>query len=299
MTDKAHPFQSAGLDEVMAERGTLKASPAAVEARERIVPADLLKERVELPGRRKRRYAPSEEDAWKELPSQPTQQRLAKDWGNGWTIRHRGGGRSTHQAKTLLDIYREHLAPFEAKAADLLLEDMQWASGSQKVICSRTYNGMVPTGGGGDFSTESRRALGHARSRYVLDALSTVDGAFAAVAALIIGIRRESDGHAMSAREFARTVTKYDSKNTAGPVTAGAMKAYCQWLHYLQQQYARGEHRAAQNAEHQRQLAARLKIEARADLEAQYAPQLKELEALRRRAAEMEAAIAALKAQRA
>lgn len=286
MTDKAHPFQTPALDEVLRERpqspATIAASPQAVKVHKKLSRAGKFAEKVSLPWRKKTSAAPPEAQPGPSLNA-PTPERLAKeDPELGIERVSHVGGQVSHRAKSILETYREHFTSAEGSVAQQLCDDAEWAT-RQRTICSRTYSGMPHAGGADPSAIDSKRSLGMARFEFTLKRLTPE--ARAAALTLIVGTRREIDGRGMTVQQFTAMASNYGSKNTAGPFTVGYMKCLLSWIHALHQDFAHWRARGIEDARAQQIQLDRIRTELRSQIHAEisqeFQVELRELERLR------------------
>lgn len=154
-------------------------------------------------------------------PWEPTTERQAKE-PYGFSVEQKPGGIASHQVRTAFDEHAGRFTANEVAIADQLLNDSDDAT-RVNIICSRTYTGMPYTGGGeqaGHISHLQREA--HARFNWVM---RHIDERFRAViAALVLGLRYEATGKALSVEDIGRQASLWKDKATNKGVGVGLLK---------------------------------------------------------------------------
>ncbi len=163
-------------------------------------------------------------------PWEPTPERQSKE-PYGFEVEQKPGGVASHRVRTAFDEHSGQFTQLEIEAAENLINDSDDAT-RVNIICGRTYTG-APYGGAGvhrvGHITQQQRD-GHARFTWVM---RNIDERFrAVVAALVLGVRAERTGKAVSAEELAwsleevgQRATVWMDKSTRKGVGLGLLKS--------------------------------------------------------------------------
>lgn len=178
-------------------------------------------------------------------PWEPTPERQSKE-PYGFEVEQKPGGVASHRVRTAFDEHSGQFTPLEIEAAEDLLNDSDDAT-RVNIICGRTYTGMPYTGSAhrvGHITQQQRE--GHARFTWVM---RNIDERFrAVVAALVLGVRAERTGKAVSAEQLAwsleevgQKATMWMDKSTRKGVGLGLLKSALWRVHEAYLAYDRLE----------------------------------------------------------
>lgn len=195
----------------------------------------------------------AQEGAADSAPWEPTPERQSKE-PYGFEVEQKPGGVASHRTRTAFDEYSGQFTPLEIAAAEDLINDSDDAT-RVNIICGRTYTGMPYTGNAHRVGhiTQLQRD-GHARFTWVM---RHIDERFrAVVAALVLGVRSERTGKAVSAdklawslEEVGQKATIWMDKSTRKGVGLGLLKSALWRVHEAYRAYEVQEREKRHSAE--------------------------------------------------
>ena len=142
----------------------------------------------------------------------PTNQRVAKE-PEGFEVTDYVGGQRSYLAKTVLDSVKEHMNEAEWTAVAQFKDLAEKALVGNDVICKRAYTGMPYSNNASNEDGAALRAEAYAKFEGIVREL--VDEFFVTTAfALVLGVRKEATGQAVSLEEFGAKLMRWTDKPT-------------------------------------------------------------------------------------